>query len=60
LTSYRGTDSVDMEALLQILMTFSELVMEMEEVIESIDLNPLICTTDRCVIADARIMLTRT
>jgi len=51
LTGYRGTDSVDMEALLQILMTFSELVMEMEEVIESIDLNPLICSTDRCVIA---------
>ena len=59
LTGYRGTGPVDMEGLLHILTRFSELVMEMEEVIESIDLNPLICTADGCVIADARIMLVR-
>jgi hypothetical protein len=32
-------------------------VMEMEKAIESIDLNPVICSSTRCVIADARIIL---
>jgi acetate---CoA ligase (ADP-forming) subunit beta len=59
LTGYRGAPPVNMEELTRILIRFSELVMEMEDVIESIDLNPVICTADRCVIADARIMLTK-
>jgi hypothetical protein len=39
------------------LMAFSKLVMQIELYIESIDLNPVICTADRCVVADARMML---
>jgi len=32
-------------------------VMNLEDWFESIDLNPLMCSPERCVIADARIML---
>lgn len=59
LTGYRGAEPVNMEELTRILVRFSELVMEMEEMIESIDLNPVICRADRCTIADARIMLAK-
>jgi acetate---CoA ligase (ADP-forming) subunit beta len=59
LTGYRGSKGVDMEALTGMLIRFSELVMDLEDGIESIDLNPVICFKERCVVADARIMLQR-
>jgi hypothetical protein len=31
--------------------------MDLEKFIESIDLNPVICSSTKCVVADARIML---
>ena len=31
--------------------------MELEEGIESIDVNPLLCSSRHCVVADARIIL---
>jgi succinyl-CoA synthetase beta subunit len=57
LKGYRGSDPVNMKELSRLLMTFSDLVMDLESLIESIDLNPVICSSTRCVIADARIML---
>ncbi len=57
LLGYRGRVGVNMEILTPLIVNFSLLVMELENDIESIDLNPVICTRDRCVIADARIML---
>lgn len=57
LEGYRGADPVDMDALTGTLVAFSNLVMEMADRIESVDLNPLICSKDRCVVADARILL---
>ena len=57
LEGYRGAEQVDMEALTRTLLTFSDLVMELEEFIESVDLNPVMCSSKTCVIADARIML---
>ena len=59
LEGYRGSDPVNMTELTRILITFSELVMEMEGLFESVDLNPVICGKDRCVIADARIILAK-
>ncbi|NOX34666.1 MAG: acetyl-CoA synthetase [Deltaproteobacteria bacterium] len=56
---YRGRPGVNMEKLTHLMVGFSCLIMEMEDDIESVDLNPVICTKDRCVIADARIMLQR-
>jgi hypothetical protein len=57
LEGYRGSAPVNSKALTRLLMTFSELAMDLEEWIESIDLNPVFCSPERCVIGDARIML---
>jgi len=57
LDGYRGARPVNREALTRTLIAFSELVMEMHELIESIDLNPLFCSPERCIVGDARIVL---
>ena len=57
LKGYRGSEPINMGELTKLLLAFSRLVMELEEFIESIDLNPVICSSKVCVIADARIML---
>jgi acyl-CoA synthetase (NDP forming) len=59
LEGYRGSKSIDQKQLADTLMSFSDLVMELEEYFESIDLNPLMCSPERCVVADARIVLNR-
>ncbi len=57
LEGFRGSKPVNLGELKRLLMTFSDLVMDLESLIESIDLNPVICSPTRCVVADARIML---
>jgi acetate---CoA ligase (ADP-forming) subunit beta len=57
LLGYRGKQGVNTEVLINTLVSFSYLIMELENSMESLDLNPVICTKDRCVIADARIIL---
>ncbi len=57
LEGYRGSEPINLSELTRLLVTFSDLVMDLEEFIESIDLNPVICTSTKCVVADARIML---
>lgn len=57
LTGYRGGESVDLKRLTETLISFSSLVMELGEGIESIDINPLLCSSRQCVVADARIIL---
>jgi acyl-CoA synthetase (NDP forming) len=57
LEGYRGSEPVDLEKLIQLVITFSDLLMELEGRIESIDLNPVMCSSENCVVADARIML---
>ncbi len=57
LEGYRGSVSINLQELTRILMKFSDLVMEFQEVIESIDLNPVICSSKTCIVADARIIL---
>jgi len=54
---YRGRAGVNMEILTQLIVNFSYFIMEFENDIESVDLNPVICTKDQCVVVDARIML---
>jgi hypothetical protein len=48
---------VDLNELTHMMLVFSELVMDLEEMIESIDLNPVMCSSKGSIIADARIML---
>ncbi len=57
LEGYRGSEPIDLAKLSELLSTFSSLVMELDGAVESIDLNPVICSSKRCVIADARIIL---
>jgi acyl-CoA synthetase (NDP forming) len=57
LEGYRGSEPVNLKELTRMLVAFSDLVMEIEGLIESIDLNPVLCSSRGCVIADARIML---
>ncbi|MCP3871791.1 MAG: acetyl-CoA synthetase [Desulfobacteraceae bacterium] len=59
ITGYRGGQGVNMERLTHLLVNFSNLIMELENEVESVDLNPVICTKDQCIIADARIILQR-
>lgn len=57
LRGYRGAAGVDMEKLKKLIAGFSSLIVEMADLVESVDLNPVLCTEERCVIADARIIL---
>jgi len=59
LEGYRGAEGVNLDELKRMLMTFSGLVMEFENEVESVDLNPVMCNTSRCVVADARIILAK-
>jgi len=57
LSGYRGGVVVNRNELTRTLICFSEFVMAVAEMIESIDLNPVMCSAERCVVADARIIL---
>ena len=59
LEGHRGSRPVHLEKLIRTLTAFSELVMDLEGAVESVDINPLMCSAERCVAADARIMLVR-
>ena len=57
LEGYRGSDAIHLGELVKTIQVFSALVMDLKGEIESIDLNPVMCSSARCVVADARIML---
>jgi hypothetical protein len=57
LTGYRGFAAVNIPKLIEMMLAFSDLVMELGDRIDSIDLNPVFCSPERCTVADARIVL---
>lgn len=57
LQGYRGAEPVNLPDLTRLLLAFSELAMDLQDEVESIDLNPVKCSADQCIVADARIML---
>jgi acetate---CoA ligase (ADP-forming) subunit beta len=57
LTGHRGFAAVNVPQLTEMMLAFSDLVMELGDRIDSIDLNPVFCSPERCVVADARIVL---
>jgi acetate---CoA ligase (ADP-forming) subunit beta len=59
LEGYRGSEPIHFKELTRLLLAFSDLVMDLAGEIESIDLNPVICSSARCVVADARILLSK-
>ena len=56
LKGVRGQDSVDMAGLEQLLVRFSELVVEQPAIAE-IDINPLLASPERLLALDARVIL---
>ena len=59
LEGFRGSNPVNFKELKKLLLTFSDFVLDLEGAMESIDLNPVFCNSERCVVADARIILKR-
>jgi len=57
LTGYRGSDAINMNALKKLLVNFSRLIMDLQDEVESADLNPVMCTPKSCLAVDARIIL---
>jgi hypothetical protein len=57
LEGFRGGKPINMKALTDLVVSFSKLVTDLSDVIESVDLNPVFCSEERCVTADARILL---
>lgn len=57
-TGFRGGAGIDMNALCRLVVRFSHICMAMEDCFDAMDLNPVICNTERCAVADARIILT--
>lgn len=57
ITGFRGAKPVNLKKLTDLITRFSSLIIQLEDHIQSIDLNPVICSRDRCIIADARIIL---
>lgn len=57
LEGFRGAERINMARLASLLVNFSRIVADLEEYIESIDLNPILANAETCVVADARILL---
>lgn len=57
LEGYRNSHPVNLDALSHLMVGLSGLVLDIESFIDSIDLNPVICFENQCVVADARIIL---
>jgi len=60
LFGHRGKPGVNMKILTRMIVDFSLLIKDLQDDMESIDLNPVICTKNQCIIADARIILQNT
>ncbi|MEM2025732.1 MAG: acetate--CoA ligase family protein, partial [Desulfurococcaceae archaeon] len=58
LEGYRGMDPVNLEAVVDVLVKTSRLIVENEEV-EQVDLNPVIASRGQVRVADARVILRR-
>ncbi|HIJ36150.1 MAG TPA: acetyl-CoA synthetase, partial [Deltaproteobacteria bacterium] len=57
LEGYRGAEPINLEELVRMMLKFSDLIMELEDHIESVDLNPVMCNSKKCIAADARFVL---
>lgn len=59
LAGHRGAAGVNVPKLTEVMLRFADLAMALGDRIDSIDLNPVFCTPERCTVADARIILAR-
>ena len=56
LQGFRGRRAIDMQALTGLVIAFSDLLIKLADQIDSVDLNPVLCTDQACLAADARIV----
>ena len=57
LTGYRGQAPISIPHLTRVMLRMSELLLALQDRIESLDLNPVFCSDQHCIVADARIIL---
>jgi succinyl-CoA synthetase beta subunit len=57
LRGYRGRTPISIPHLTRVMLKVSELMMALQDRIESLDLNPVFCSDQHCIVADARIIL---
>jgi len=57
LKGYRGDKAVNLNKLKNLLVQFSRMAYQLREEVSSIDLNPVLCTDRKAVVADARFIL---
>lgn len=57
LKGYRGRTPISIPHLTRVMLKVSELMMALQDQIESLDLNPVFCSDQHCIVADARIIL---
>jgi succinyl-CoA synthetase beta subunit len=57
LTGYRGQAPISITHLTRVMLRMSDLLLALEDRIESLDLNPVFCSDQHCIAADARIIL---
>ncbi|MDD4357994.1 MAG: acetate--CoA ligase family protein [Smithellaceae bacterium] len=57
LTGYRSSEPINLNALKKTIVNFSKLMMDLQDIVESVDLNPVMCTAKTCTVVDSRIML---
>ena len=56
LTGYRGADGVDINALVDVICRISDLADDLKEIVEEIDVNPVIVSPSGAVAADALVV----
>ena len=57
LNGYRGKEPVSFDKLASAVVKFSKMAYDLRDEVESMDLNPVMCTKDKAIVADARIIL---
>jgi acetyltransferase len=57
LKGFRGKKPVDMNEMVRLLLRFSQLVTDLNLLVKEIDINPLVCSHDRIIALDARILI---
>lgn len=57
LCGYRGQKPVDLDALEKILVRFSQLVLDLYQLIKEIDINPLLVSSEGIIALDARVLI---
>jgi hypothetical protein len=57
LKGYRGKEPVSIDKLASAVVKFSKMAYDLRNDVESMDLNPVMCTKDKATVADARIIL---